>query len=282
MHTTKDCFVLHNGSTIPCLGYGTWQIPDGPAAVDGVKNALNRGYRHIDAASIYGNQKSVGKGIADSGLAREDLFVTSKVWNTERGYEKTLAAFEKTLDDLGLEYLDLYLIHWPASSSQYDNWQTINQRTWKALEELYAAERVRAIGVCNCMPHHLEPLLQSDIPPMVNQIEYHPGQTQQDTVQFCERHSILVQAWSPLGSGKMLSNPLLSAIATKYQKSVAQLCIRWCLQNGVLPLPKSVTPARIEENLQVFDFTITEEDMREITHMEYFDGSGLHPDRVPF
>lgn len=282
MNIAQDGFVLYNSATIPCLGFGTWQIPDGTAAVGAVKEALRKGYRHIDAAAIYGNERSVGKGIVQSGVDREELFVTSKVWNSERGYEKTLAAFDKTLDDLQLEYLDMYLIHWPASPSQFNDWQTINLTTWEAMEELYKSGRVRAIGACNFMVHHLESLLQSDVRPMVNQIEYHPGQQQEETVEFCKRNKILIEAWSPLGSGKMLSNPMLSAMAEKYRKSVAQLCIKWCLQNGVLPLPKSVTPSRIAENLEVFDFAIAEEDMREINQMDYFGGSGLHPDQVPF
>ena len=201
MNIAQDGFVLYNSATIPCLGFGTWQIPDGTAAVGAVKEALRKGYRHIDAAAIYGNETSVGKGIVQSGVDREELFVTSKVWNSERGYEKTLAAFDKTLDDLQLEYLDLFLIHWPASPSQFKNWQTINLTTWEAMEELYNSGRVRTIGVCNFMVHHLEPLLQSDVRPMVNQIEYHPGQQQEETVEFCKRNNILIEAWSPLGSG---------------------------------------------------------------------------------
>lgn len=210
------------------------------------------------------------------------MFVTSKVWNTERGYEKTIAAFEKTLSDLGLDYLDLYLIHWPASSSQYDNWEEINLETWRAMTELYKAGRIKSIGVSNFLPHHLKALMKTEVPPMVNQIEYHPGLTQAETVEYCKKHSILVEAWSPLGTGRMLNNETLKSIAGKYKKSVAQLCIRWCLQNGVLPLPKSVTPARIVENADVFDFEITAEDLNAINDMPYFGGSGLHPDKINF
>lgn len=210
------------------------------------------------------------------------MFVTSKVWNTERGYEKTIAAFEKTLSDLGLDYLDLYLIHWPASSSQYDNWEEINLETWRAMTELYKAGRIKSIGVSNFLPHHLKALMKTEVPPMVNQIEYHPGLTQAETVEYCKKHSILVEAWNPLGTGRMLNNETLKSIAGKYKKSVAQLCIRWCLQNGVLPLPKSVTPARIVENADVFDFEITAEDLNAINDMPYFGGSGLHPDKINF
>lgn len=282
MKSLNDTFHLNNGYEIPCVGFGTWQTPDGDTAVMAVSEAIKTGYRHIDTAACYGNEVSVGQGIKKSGIEREKLFVTSKVWNTERGYEKTIAAFETTLTDLGLDYLDLYLIHWPASSSQYDNWEKINLETWKALTELYKAGKIKSIGVSNFMPHHLEALMKTEVPPMVNQIEYHPGLNQEETVDYCKKHGILVEAWSPLGTGRMLNNETLKFIAGKYGKSVAQLCIRWCLQNGVLPLPKSVTPARIVENADVFDFDITAEDMSDINAMPYFGGSGLHPDKIDF
>lgn len=282
MKSLNDTFHLNNGYEIPCVGFGTWQTPDGETAVMAVSEAIKTGYRHIDTASCYENEVGVGQGIKRSGIEREKLFVTSKVWNTERGYEKTIAAFEKTLADLGLDYLDLYLIHWPASSSQYDNWEEINLETWRAMTELYRAGRIKSIGVSNFMPHHLEALMKTEVPPMVNQIEYHPGLTQAETVDYCKKHGILVEAWSPLGTGRMLNNEMLKSIAGKYGKSVAQLCIRWCLQNGVLPLPKSVTPARIVENADVFDFDITAEDMSAINAMPYFGGSGLDPDQVNF
>lgn len=282
MLSPKDSFMLGNGCAIPCLGFGTWQTPNGKTAVTAVRTALEKGYRHIDTAAIYGNETGVGQGIAASGLKRDEIFVTSKLWNDSRGYESAFRAFEKTLADLRLDYLDLYLVHWPASASRFSDWENINLETWRALTELYKAGRIRAIGVSNFLPHHLEALMQTAVPPMVNQIEYHPGYRQEETVQYCRQHGILVEAWGPLGTGKMLSNPLLAAIAEKYGKSVAQLCIRWCLQNQTLPLPKSVTPSRIEENADIFNFAISPEDMDTINNMPYCGGSGLHPDQVKF
>lgn len=282
MKQLSDSFVLSNGYRIPCIGFGTWQTPNGGTAVSAVKAAIKNGYRHIDAAAVYANETSVGKGISESGINRSDLFVTSKVWNSERGYKKTLNAFAKTLADLQLDYLDLYLIHWPASSSRYSNWEELNLETWRAMTDLHKSGKIRAIGVSNFLPHHLAALMESEVPPMVNQIEFHPGQMQHETVPFCRKNSILVEAWSPLGSGRLLSSPLLASIAAKYNKSVAQLCIRWCLQHEVLPLPKSVTPARIAENADVFDFSIAEDDMAAIDNMANVGGSGLHPDHVDF
>lgn len=266
---------------MPCVGFGTWQTPDDDAA-RAVSDAIKAGYRHIDTAACYENEVGVGSGIKQSGIEREKLFVTSKVWNTERGYKKTLAAFEKTLSDLGLDYLDLYLIHWPASSLRFENWKEINLETWRAMTELYKAGKIKAIGVSNFLPHHMEALVKTEVRPMVNQIEYHPGLMWNDTVEYCKKHDILVEAWSPLGTGRMLENEELKAIAAKYGKSAAQLCIRWCLQNGVVPLPKSVNSARIAENADVFDFEIDKEDMEKINAMPNFGGSGLHPDEVNF
>ncbi|WP_455675484.1 aldo/keto reductase [Pradoshia sp.] len=273
---------LHNGTEIPCIGFGTWQTPDGETAVTAVKSAIDAGYRHIDTAAAYGNEESVGKAIRESGLSREELFITSKVWNTDRGYESTLQAFERTLERLGTDYLDLYLIHWPANSTQFEDWAQINLETWRAMTDLYKAGRIRAIGVSNFLPKHLQPLMETEVKPMVNQIEYHPGLMQEETVDYCKENAILIEAWSPLGTGKMLSNETLMAIAAKYNKSVAHLCIRWCMQNGTLPLPKSITPSRIADNLEVFDFEISDEDMTTINQMEYFGGSGLNPDEIDF
>ena len=266
---------------IPAIGFGTWQTPDGEIAVEAVKCALAAGYRHIDTAAVYGNEDSVGLAIAESGIPREELFITSKLWNTERGYDKTLRAFDQSLKKLSLDYLDLYLIHWPAV--RMDDWEKVNNDTWRAMEHLHRSGRIRAIGVSNFLVHHLRPLMdKASVLPLVDQIEYHPGQMQEETVDFCRQHDILVEAWSPLGTGRMLTNTLLIEVAEHYHKSVAQLCIKWCLQNGTLPLPKSVTPQRIVENLQVTDFHISAEDMKTINDLPYIGGSGLNPDTIDF
>lgn len=282
MENVRSTYSLKNGLEIPVVGFGTWKTPDGDDAYNSVSEALKAGYRHIDTAAVYGNEESVGKAIKNSGLSREDVFVTSKVWNTERGYDKTIAAYEASLEKLGMDYLDLYLIHWPAIEKQNDDWEELNKESWRALMDLYKAGKVKSIGVSNFQKKHMEALKDAEILPMVNQIEFHPGWLQEETRELCKELGILVEAYSPNGNGKLLKDDTLLKIAEKYGKSVAQICIRWTLQHGTLPLPKSVTPEYIKENTEVFDFEISDEDMQTIDEMEYLVGVPTDPDNRDF
>ena len=277
-----DTAVVSNGVKMPCIGYGTWQTPDGETAKNCVKTAIELGYRHIDTAAAYGNEASVGEGIRESGVKRDELFIATKHWISERGYEKTIKAVEDSLTRLGLDYLDLYLIHWPMVQKINENWEEINADTWRGFEKMYKDGKIRAIGVSNFLPHHLESLKKnSTIAPMVNQIEFHPGYSQKEVVDYCKKEGILVQAWSPLGSGAVLKDEFLAGIAAKYNKSVAQLCIRYAIQNDIVPLPKSTNAERIADNMKVFDFSISAEDMEKIANMDILGYSGFYPDDAP-
>ena len=282
MKDSEKKLTLSNGVEIPVLGFGTYKIEDDTTALNSVREAIKAGYRHIDTASFYKNEENVGNGINEglkiTGLKREDIFVTTKVWNTEQGYENTLHAFNNSLQRLNMDYVDLYLIHWPVTKDYADEWQNRIKETWKAMEKLYNEGKIRAIGVSNFLVHHLEELiLGCEIKPMVNQIEFHPGHNQKETVKFCKKHGIVVEAWSPLGRGVILENEFLLEIAKKYNRTIAQICLRWIIQQDIAALPKSVTRERIKSNFEVFDFKLSQEDMDKITNMEPTGYTGSDP-----
>ena len=279
----NDTLLLHNGVSVPCLGYGTYKVPAEDARAS-TAAAIRTGYRHIDTAAYYRNEAGVGQAVRESGLAREDFFITSKVWNTNRGYEKTRAACEASLKALGMDYLDLYLIHWPANYLQYGtDADALNAETWRALEDLYKEGKVRAIGLSNFLPHHIKALMETaEIKPMVDQIELHPGWLQRGTLRYCRDNGILVEAWSPMGRGAVLESSVMKELAEQYGKSVAQLCVRWVIQHGALPLPKSVHPDRIATNAQVFDFVISDRDMETMDNLVNLGGQCARPDDVLF
>ncbi|MEH7094398.1 aldo/keto reductase [Neobacillus vireti] len=266
---------LNNGLKMPQLGYGVWQVEDDQAAT-AVKTAIEVGYRSIDTAMIYQNEKGVGKAIKETSVSREELFITTKVWNSDQGYENTLRAFDESLERLGLDYVDLYLIHWPTP--QFDQYVD----TYKALEKLYHDGRVKAIGVCNFEVEHLERLLKEcEVVPVLNQVECHPYLAQNELKEFCAKHNIYVEAWSPLDQGgEVLQDEVVQRIAKSHDKSPAQTVLRWHLQNKTIVIPKSVTPSRIEENFQVFDFELTAEEMNEINQINRNRRKGPNPNEM--
>lgn len=276
--------VLNDGNKIPIIGFGTYKSvkEDGVLAI---KNALAKGYRLIDTAARYNNEEEVGKGIAEGGVDRKEIIVTTKLWRDNLGYKETKEAFELSLKKLGLTYIDLYLIHWPANAKNYSNWQKANADSWRAMEELQAEGRIKSIGVSNFWEEHLEALFQTaNIIPAVNQIEFHPGYWQPELTAFCKENGITVESWSPLARGKILGNDVLNAIAEKHNRSVSQICLRWVIQHGVVVIPKSTTLQRIEENISIFDFALSEEEMQQINELPEMGFSGelpnIWPDRV--
>ena len=247
---------LANGVNIPSIGFGTYKLGSEEEVRDRVKFALNLGYRQIDTAYFYGNEVGVGKGIAESGIKREDIFLVTKLWNDDHGYEETMKAFNRSIKNLGVDYLDLYLIHWPNK---------LNSETWRAFEDLYKEGKVKAIGVCNFKIGHLEELKKTaKIMPMVNQVEIHPCKTQKDIIKYCNKNNIQVVAWGPIMRGKVFSLPLMLELSEKYNKSIAQITLRWHIQNGVIPIPKSSNEERIKSNIDIFDFNLSSEDMKRI------------------
>lgn len=271
-------FRLNNGVSIPSIGYGTWRVPESELCYNSVKQALACGFKHIDTAAFYQNERSIGKAVADSGINRNEIFITSKLWNSEHTYERTLAAFDKTITNLGVDYLDLYLIHWPVPVDFKDNWEEANAETWRAFEELYERGKIRAIGVSNFKPHHIETLMKTaKIKPMVNQIELHPGLNREEEVEYCKSQDILVEAWAPFAVGEVFKQEKLLQIAENHSRTVAQIVLRWFLQKGILPLPKSTTGERIVDNICVFDFELSDEEMSVINSIKA-DELNLHHD----
>lgn len=282
MNNIQDCFVLSNGGKIPCVGFGTYKLPEAESTVDIIKTAIDCGYRHIDTAFSYYNEKSVGKAIRTCGLKRSELFVTSKLSNESHGYEKTMKEFEMTMTNLDIDYLDLYLIHWPRPLAIRDRWKEENEGTWKAFEELYREGKIKAIGVSNFLEPHLEAIMETaTIAPMVDQLELHPRYVQRDIVEYCKDRRMIVEAWSPLMRGDF-DYPILTELSKKYNKSVAQILLRWSIQHGFVPLPKASNKERILENADIFDFTLSEEDIEAMKVLEAYGRTGAHPDTAEF
>lgn len=268
-------FQLRNGVEMPYLGLGTYQSDNDAEVIQAVCTALEHGYRHIDTASIYKNEEGVGLGLQKSGVPRKEVFVVSKVWNADQGYESTLRSFEDSLERLQLDYLDLFLVHWPVKGKY--------KETWRALEHLYAEKRVRAIGVSNFLQHHLEDLMaDSTIVPMVNQMEFHPYLVQQELIDFCNEHTIQYEAWSPFMQGKLFDLDICKGLAKKYHKSVAQVILRWNLQKGVVTIPKSAHEKRIVSNAAIFDFVLAPEDIAFLDGLDRGERIGAHPDHFDF
>ena len=283
IHSLNDTYELNNGVKIPVIGLGTWQTPDGEVAQKAVENALDLGYRLIDTAAAYGNEESIGRGIKVSGVNRHDLFVTTKLWNDHHGYQKTKAAIDESLTKLDLDYLDLYLIHWPNPAPVRDHWAELNAESWQAMEEAVQAGKIRAIGVSNFRRKHLAELLKTaKIRPAVNQIYLNPSDMEEDVTAYNKELGILSEAYSPLGRGDLFANETVVSVAQHYGKSPAQVLLRWSLQHGFVPLPKSVHRERLESNLQVFDFTISEEDMAKLDGLHGAGKLANDPDQTDF
>lgn len=274
-------YQMNNGKTIPALGFGTFDS-DGEELYQAVLAALKAGYRHIDTAAYYGNEASIGRAIKDSGIAREELFITTKLWNDAHGYEETKTAFADSLEKLQLDYVDLYLIHWPNPIGLRDRWKEANAASWRAMEELVEEGLIKTIGVSNFLVHHLEALLETaKIVPAVNQLRLAPGVYQKEIVDYCRDKGIVLEAWSPLGRGELFSHPTMLALAEKYGKTVAQIALAWSWAQGFLPLPKSVTESRIIENMEFQDLTLAQEDIDAITAIEGVTGA-YDPDTIGF
>ena len=272
-------YILNNGVEIPAVAFGTYKAADGKSA-DVIRTAIEAGYRYFDTASVYGTDTYLAEAVRESGIARDEIFIASKLWKTEMGYDNVKSAFRRTLDNLKTDYLDLYLIHWPLPEPGYKDWKQLDKETWKAMEELVREGKIRAIGLSNFLPHHIENILEDcTVRPAVDQIEYHPGYSQEAVVQYCKERDILVQAWSPIGRQRVLTEPLVQELAGKYGVSPAKICLKFAVQRGIIPLPKSSSMERMKENLDLWSFEMDEEDIWRLATMPQAGWSGEHPDR---
>lgn len=272
---------LANGVKIPQIGMGTWQINDKDILQELIKEAHELGYSLLDTAAAYSNEMVIGKAWTQLGIKREGLFLSDKVWNSNRGFEAVQSACRKSLKKLKTDYLDLYPIHWPASPKLYDDWKILNAETWRGMEQLYQEGLVRAIGVCNFKSHHLDALSKTaQVMPMINQVEFHPGMPQQDLISYCRERGICVEASSPLGNGAVLANVQLKELAKVKDKTVAQICLRYGVEKGLVILPKTTSPSRLRENLAVYDWELSDEEIRMIDAIPYCGGIGIDPDEV--
>ena len=275
INSMTDYTVLNNGVKMPWLGFGVFKVPDGQVVEDAIRKALEAGYRSLDTATIYGNERGVGNAMAASGIPRGEIFLTTKVWNDDQRAGRVMEAFEESLALLGTDYVDLYLIHWPVRGRY--------KETWTVLEEIYRSGRARAIGVSNFLVHHLEDLLaDAEVVPAVDQVEFHPRLLQPDLLKFCREHGVQMEAWSPLMQGQIISEPRVQQLAAKYGRTPAQIVLRWDLQHGVVTIPKSVRAERIVENSQIFDFELAPEDVAALDALDENRRVGSHPDTFNF
>ena len=272
---------LSNGTEIPALGFGTYKAADGKSAKV-IQMAIECGYRYFDTASFYKTEEYLAEAIRKSGIDRKEFFIASKLWKTEMGYENTKEAFAQSLERLHTDYLDLYLIHWPLPAPDAKDWKELDRETWRAMEELYLQKKIRAIGLSNFLPHHIENIRTMSglrVEPMLNQLEYHPGYSQEAAVQYCKENNIVVQAWSPMGRQRVLREPIVVDLAEKYHVTPAQICLKFSVQRGIIPIPKASSAERMKQNMNVFSFELEKEDLYRLETMPQAGWSGEHPDR---
>lgn len=268
-------FTLNSGLKIPAIGFGTYK-----AGLDSIIKALEEGYRYFDTASYYGNEGDISLALIRTGIKREEVFIASKIWKSDMGYENTLRAFSRTLENLGIEYADVIMIHWPRPNLNDEEWKALDLETWRAMEYLYSQGKIKALGLSNFLPYHAENIFsRCEVMPSVAQFEFHPGHTQAFALEYYRRKGIQVQAWSPMGRGRVLDDILIRELSGKYHVTPAQVCIRFCIQEGVMPLPKSSSPQRMRENLECVNFAIDDEDILRLENMPPLGWSGEHPDR---